>query len=189
MRFGFFGGTQPNKGLSDVLDAASALRDAGLPFGLWLYGPGDCRAEVERRGLGDHVRLGGLRDPDDMAEAYDAIDVAVMASRVPEPLGRIPLEAASSGAPSIVPAIGGLPETIADGENGLLFRFRDVPDLARQMRRVIEDTGLMARLLGGVRPPTCADEGVAAVERFYYEVLGRTVVPASLPHGDPAATP
>ena len=173
LRFGFVGGTQPNKGLSHVLEAASGLARRGLRFELHLWGPGleTVVAELPHRGLAQHARVRGLYAPHEIARVFSEIDVAVMATIVPEPFGRIPLEAAASGAPSIVPAVGGLVESVSDGTNGFLFRFRDRQDLERQMARVLEERGLFQRLARALQPPRRTEDAVGEIEAFYRKIL------------------
>ncbi len=127
LRFGFLGGFQQTKGIWDVLDASASLKREALDFELHIWGPNleQGRDEVARRGLEDRVFLRGMYAPNEMWSVYSEIDVALMATTVCEPLGRIPLEAAASGAPTIAPAIGGITETIRDGVDGLLYKFSD----------------------------------------------------------------
>ena len=56
------------------------------------------------------------------------------------------LEAMAAGAPAAVSAIGGNPEVIRDGENGLLFAVDDRDGIARAMARLVGDGALAERL-------------------------------------------
>jgi len=176
LRFGFIGGSQPNKGLSLLLGAVGALRREGLAFELHLWGPDQraAGAEVARSGLGDRVRLRGTYGPADLWGVYAEMDVAVMATLVSEPFGRVPQEAAAMGAISIVPAVGGLTEQIRDGVDGLLFRFRDADHLTRQMRRVLTEPDLLPRLMANLWEVPDTRVQAARVEAFYDEVLGQS---------------
>jgi glycosyltransferase involved in cell wall biosynthesis len=106
--------------------------------------------------------------------AYAQIDAAVMATTVCEPLGRVPQEAAASGAPAIVPAIGGLVESVSDEVNGLLFPFRSSDHLAAQMERILLEPGLYDRLRAGLTNVPEPRDSAAAVEAVYLAALAST---------------
>jgi len=172
-RFGFMGGFQPNKGIWDVLDAAAALKRDGFDFELHIWGPEQEAADEElvERDLGDRVVLHGMYQGPGIWAAYDAIDVAIIATTVPEPFGRIPVEAAAAGAPTIGARVGGITESIRHEVNGLLFDFRDGADLTRQMQRILEEPGLYDKLREGLAPPVDTRTTGAAVEAAYRAVL------------------
>ena len=155
LRFGFMGGFQPNKGIWDVLDAAAVLKRDRLDFELHIWGPAQEAAhhELERRDLLDRVVLRGMYEASAIWKAYDEIDVAIIATTVPEPFGRIPLEAAAVGAPTIGARVGGISESIRHEANGLLYDFRDAADLTRQMQRILKEPGLYERLRDGLAMP------------------------------------
>jgi len=176
LRFGFMGGFQPIKGVWDVLDAAAALKAEGGEFELHIWGPeqGAAKEEIARRGLQDRVSLRGVYGPEDVWSAYEAIDVAIVATTVADNFPLIPLEAAAAGAPTIGARAGGIPEQIQDGVNGLLYDFRDSVDLQRQMQRILEEPGLFQKLSDGLSPPVDTRTRGAAVEAAYRRVLKST---------------
>jgi D-inositol-3-phosphate glycosyltransferase len=167
------GGFQPTKGIWHILDAATALEAEGLDFELHVWGPGqeDGEHEVVARGIADRVFLRGMYKTEDLWAVYDEIDAAIIATTVPEPLGRIPLEAAASGAPTIGANVGGIPESIRNEVDGLLYDFRDVADLTRQMRRILEEPGLYERLRKGLAKPVDTWTRAAAIEAACRSVL------------------
>ena len=174
LRFGFLAGFQLTKGITDVLTAAASLKQDGLSFEIHVWGPNleSGVSELSKRGLEERVFLRGMYAPNEMWSVYQEIDVALMATTVCEPLGRIPLEAAAAGAPTIAPAIGGITETIRDDIDGLLYKFRDARDLEHKMRRVLQEPGLVGRLIDGLRPVQDTRQRGEAVEAFYYRILG-----------------
>jgi D-inositol-3-phosphate glycosyltransferase len=112
-----------------------------------------------------------MYQPTEMWEVYCAIDVAVMATTVCEPFGRIPLEARAVGAPTIAPAIGGLRESIRHGVDGLLYRFGDSKDLELQMRRILTEQGLYRKLCTGLQPVLDTRARGEALEAVYRAIL------------------
>jgi glycosyltransferase involved in cell wall biosynthesis len=152
--FGFLGQIVPIKGLLTLLQALSGLV-ADPRWKLLIAGrdpqPGaphehTCRERVKHLGLEGRVRFLGFLE--DVSDFYQAIDVAVVPS-LEEPLGRIPLEAAAHARPAIASAVGGLPETIRDGETGWLVPGGDPQRLSETLKSCLDglspDIGLAAR--------------------------------------------
>jgi len=61
------------------------------------------------------------------------------------------IEAMGSGLPIIATAVGGTPELIRDGENGLLVPNEDDNALAVALQRLIDDAALRDRLAAQAR--------------------------------------
>jgi glycosyltransferase involved in cell wall biosynthesis len=61
------------------------------------------------------------------------------------------LEAMAAGRAVVASSVGGIPETIVDGDNGLLVPPRDEAALARALEQVVGDEALRARLAGRAR--------------------------------------
>src|SRR5262249_26239392 len=105
-----------------------------------------CHQQVTRLGLSKRVKFLGFLN--DVQPFYEAIDLAIVPS-LTEPMGRIPLEAASYAKPCIAFAAGGLPETIKHGETGWIVpvgkveRLRDA--LSNFLAYPSPEIGLAAR--------------------------------------------
>src|SRR5262249_56903348 len=95
----------------------------------------DVRAEHERLGLGGTVRLLGYRE--DATRLIAAADVYVLASDH-EGLPVTVMEALALGVPVVATAVGGLPEVVRSGENGVLVPPGDPLALADAIARALE---------------------------------------------------
>jgi glycosyltransferase involved in cell wall biosynthesis len=71
--------------------------------------------------------------------------VFVLASRT-EGAGRVLVEAMAAGKPVIASRVGGIPEYVKDGVNGLLFEAGDVAGLAEKLRLMLSSPELRKRL-------------------------------------------
>jgi glycosyltransferase involved in cell wall biosynthesis len=73
-----------------------------------------------------------------LAEWYRAADVCVQASRE-EGLGFSPLEALACGVPVVAADVGGLRDTIRDGDTGWTYRPGDASSLAHALRAALDN--------------------------------------------------
>lgn len=83
------------------------------------------------------------------------------------------LEFLACGLPVLGANVGGIPDQVRDGENGLLFRANDRADLARAITRLSREDGLVERLRAGVRPPKSMPEHAREMARVYEEIAHR----------------
>jgi glycosyltransferase involved in cell wall biosynthesis len=161
------------KNYAGLLAAARTVLDAGTPIRFVAAGQGPLEAEVHARhrdlALGDRFELLGYRD--DTTRLIAAADLFVLASDH-EGLPVTVMEALTLGVPVIAPAVGGLPEIVATGENGILVTPGSSDALAAAIERAAEPSE-HARLAAGAR--TTGDrfssrEAVSAIETVYATV-------------------
>ena len=95
------------------------------------------------------INLAGRFPNDRMADELSRIDVLVVPSVWYENAPLVVYAALAAGVPVVATDLGGLSETISHGRNGLLFEPADAADLARQLRRLVDEPGLLAALREG----------------------------------------
>jgi len=148
---GVAGRLTAQKALGDTLEALARVPDVAL----LVLGDGPERAELERRagelGLADRVRFLGAGTRDDVIALFRAVDAALLTSAW-ENLPHTLLEALATGTPVIATAVGGIPEVVRDGENGLLVPPRDVAEIAAAIDRLVRDDVLRASLAASAAP-------------------------------------
>jgi glycosyltransferase involved in cell wall biosynthesis len=69
--------------------------------------------------------------------------------------------------------LGGMPEFVRHERDGLLFGLEDHGGLARQLRRLVEEPGLLERLRAGIEPVKTIQENVDELEVMYGGLLAR----------------
>ncbi len=128
-----------------------------LPWfvGIWNAAAKDLDAMLVIVGDGAEViptsaRVCVLPPADDTAELYAAADAFVLPS-VSEGLSNSLLEAMASGLAVVASAVGGTAETVEDGKTGLLFDKDDAATATKNIKRIINDNELRARLGAGAR--------------------------------------
>jgi glycosyltransferase involved in cell wall biosynthesis len=182
MVFAFVGRMSREKGPHIFAKAAREALRSGLDAEFAFYGesPGEGDADLDREVIGlasggetaERFRMGGFHE--DVAAVLREVDVVVLPS-LREGLGMAAIEALARGRPVIASRVGGLPEVVVDGKNGLLVEAGSAEELARAMVRLASDPVLYARLAAGA-PETVrrysVDGMTQSVISCYKEVLG-----------------
>jgi glycosyltransferase involved in cell wall biosynthesis len=135
-RFLYVGQIESYKGINLMLAALSRLPD-DMRWQLDIVGDGSMMPLL-RRQRDQHISLRGKLPPEDVARTYANATVLIVPSLCEENAPMVIAEAAAQGLPAVAAAIGGIPEMVKDGENGLLFKPGDADDLALQLRRIDE---------------------------------------------------
>jgi glycosyltransferase involved in cell wall biosynthesis len=136
------------KGHATLLKSVRILRDRGIRLLMLVIGDGSERSNVENLAAklqldAQSVRFLGARR--DVNELLSAVDLFVLPSDA-EGLPLSVLEAMAAGLPIIATRVGGIPELVDDGEQGVLVTPGDSEGLAGAIERVIQDPSLRARL-------------------------------------------
>jgi phosphatidyl-myo-inositol dimannoside synthase len=140
----------PRKNLGILLEAYAHLRDAGIPFRGWIVGEGPCRALWESQrdalGLAQQVEFLGIVSRRDLEDRYRRATLFCLPSRQ-EGFGIVFLEAMACGKPIVAGRRAAVPETVADGETGLLVDPDDPAELAEALAKLLLD-GELCRAMG-----------------------------------------
>lgn len=148
------------KGHLDLVEALALLRQNSAipPFRMVIAGIGPERERLESRaqecGIGGRLLLVGLQAQ--VALFYALADVMVLPSHS-EGSPNVLLEAMAAGVPSVVTAVGGVPEIAHDNENALMVERSNPKQLADAISRLMIDQALRERL---------SQAGLAVTARF-----------------------
>jgi phosphatidyl-myo-inositol dimannoside synthase len=162
----FVGRLMEVKGVDDLLAAvAQAVPDLpGLTLVVAGTGPLEerLRATSRQLGLDDRVFFVGWLDRENVAALQTAADIVAVPSRTArdgtrEAQGLSVVEALALGRPVVAGRVGGIPDAITDGENGLLVPERDPSALAGALVRIADDPQLARRL---------ADSAARSAQRY-----------------------
>ncbi len=141
----FAGRLGVQKALGVALEALAAVRGVTLA----IAGDGPEREPLQRRahelGLDGRASLLGAVSRETVLRLFRAADASLLSSSW-ENFPHTVVEALAVGCPVIATAVGGVPEVVRDGENGLLVPPGDPDALAAAIRRFFGDDELRRRL-------------------------------------------
>lgn len=152
----------------------AALREPRVRFVVVGEGPEESaiRASVDEYGLGQRVRLLGLRA--DVSRLLRAADVNLLTS-INEGIPLTVIEAMAAGLSVVSTAVGGIGEVVLDGQTGLLAPAGNAEVLAQHLLRLAGDEDLRERLGQAGRARAFAhfseDEMLDSYELLYREML------------------
>jgi N-acetyl-alpha-D-glucosaminyl L-malate synthase BshA len=169
---------RPVKRIRDVLEVfARVARE--VPARLMLIGDGPDRSVAEylarQHKIQDRVHFIGKQD--NVNELLPLADLMVMPSEM-ESFGLAALEAMACGVPTIATDVGGVPELIENGRNGLLFGVGDVDAMASAAIGLLQDEARLRAMSEAGRKTAqdhfCASRVIPLYEEYYDRVIGRT---------------
>lgn len=152
VRLMFAGRMTESKGILDVVTSVALLREEGRHVELVVAGGSTAEEQrklddaVSRLGLHDAVRMLGHVPPGELAAAYEAADIFVFPSYFAEGFPRVLYEAMMFSAAIVTAEMPGIRDFLVDEQNCLYCAIRNPHDVARQVRRLIDEPQLAKRL-------------------------------------------
>ena len=150
---GYIGQFAINKGIWDFIHAAERVLTMNDECRFVLIGQAD-ETNVFYRELVTYLRVKNLADRivfvgwvQRIEQAYAALNVVVVPSRIEDAAPNVILEAAASGVPAIATPVGGSPELVAENETGFLVGVQQPEEIAQRIIQLAGDPDLR-RLMG-----------------------------------------
>ena len=184
LRFGFIGTLLPMKGIDILIEAFKQIKNRNvelLIFGKLLpYAGYEGYMHVLRKTAGkdSRIRLMGDFDHKEAGKVFSGLDVLVVPSIWPENWPLVIAEAFLYKTPVVASRIGGIPELIEDGKNGLLFNAGDAHDLKDKLQRFIDDRPLLDALKNTVTKVKTIEEHAIEIEQIYAWLIEKSLAVA-----------
>lgn len=165
------------KGYEVLLPAARELIDRGLPVRFVALGVGPLHDEVSelhaKLGLGERfLLLGGRSDAMRVVAGFDIFTLPSWSEGCPVSV----MEALTLGVPVVASAVGGIPDAVTHGMEGLLIAPGDPGELAEALTLLVLDPSARARMSVAARARGAQFDitpSVRRAEAIYLEVIGR----------------
>lgn len=162
------------KGTYDILEAAPQVIARCPEAEFQLGGDGEVeavRAAAGEAGLTDHFKVLGWVSGEKKEARLAEAKVFLLPS-YHEGLPVAILEAMAHGLPVVTTPVGGIPEVVRDGVNGLLIPPGDPADLAAAVLRLLQDNELAERLAANAQRDAETGCSVESVLGQLYRIYG-----------------
>jgi len=177
LRFGFIGNLLPAKGVHILIQSFNNIRNQNVE--LKIYGQAVSYKSILTNYLGyirkiarnKNIRFMGGFDNKDVAKVFAEIDILVVPSIWYENSPLIIQEAFAAQTPVIASRIGGIPELIDDGINGVLFEPNNPEDLYEKINLIIENPSLIEKIRQNIKPPKSIEENAKEMEEIYSKLI------------------
>lgn len=138
----FVGGNMQRKGLPTLIFASQQIIKIFPDCEFLVVGKDNAENKMksltEKLGVHNHFIFWGWQDQAQLIQLYRKSDIFVLPS-LTEAFGVVILEAMACGIPVIASNVGGIPEIITDGENGILVPPDDSKILAEVIINLLQD--------------------------------------------------
>lgn len=162
----------PLKGHDLMLRALARLADRHPSLRLLVVGDGPERAGLEalasELGVAGRVRFTGLRR--DVLRLLAGADIGVLPS-AHEAVPLSVIEQMASGLPVVVTDVGGLPDIVADGQEGYVVPSGDVDALTRRVGELVDDAETRQTLGKAARRRAESEFSIEQSARAYERML------------------
>jgi len=172
LRFTYLGNIHPTKGLDVVIQAFNILDTKKIQLNIYgniqhtVYFQQVMNMNLKR----EIVKYHGPYKPEDLPGILSKTDVAVIPSRS-ESYSFVVRECLHAKVPVIASNVGGIPEIIKDGKNGLLFESGNYRDLASKLRFLIQNPKKVIKFRKRIQPVRNIAEDAEQLEVIYRKVL------------------
>lgn len=153
----FVGNMSKAKGLHILLDALKIVRKnhpnvnlllgLDIPLDEFKKGNSEIKRKIEQLGLSDNViPLGIIKDLPTVMRNSAILVAPFTSTQGPADYPLVILEAMASGLPVVASNVGGIPEIVKHGENGLLVKPNNPIDLANAIIYLLDDPNTIEKM-------------------------------------------
>jgi len=176
IRFAFIGNMMPAKGLHVLIKSFYGI--APCKAQLVIYGTAySYKSElsgytqhIRSMAFQDNIKLMGAFHHERIGDIFENIDVLIVPSLWQENAPLVIQEAFLAKTPVIASRIGGIPELVVDGVNGLLFEPGNVTQLRGLIDRVIENPSILDELRKNIPAVKTIEENARELEEIYRQL-------------------
>ena len=169
--------TLPDKAVDALIASFSTIAESYPEVDLLIAGDGPSReviaGQIDTLKLARRVKLMGKADAAQIRSFNRGALFFAMPSRILEGQPVALLEASAAGLAMIATRIGGVPEIISDGENGLLVEKDDMAGLTKALKTLLDNRSFRETAGQSAYARACAEYDISRAADRYMELYER----------------
>jgi len=146
----FIGGNMQRKGLPTLIEAAPLIKKYNPHVEFWIVGKDKAESKMKilakKWGVYDSFQFLGWKDRNQLLQIYSQASIFTLPS-ITEAFGVVILEAMAAGLPVVATNVGGIPEIINSGENGITIPPGNSNELANAIINILDNENLRVKLI------------------------------------------
>ena len=154
LNIGFIGGVMPQKGVHMLVAAAQFFDPSEVEFHAYGFAIPEYLVELTRLDIKKIVKFHGEYSQAQLAEIAHGLDIAVVPSVWEDCAPLVVLELHAMRLPVIAARIGGIPDFITEGIDGLLYDPFDLKSLVDAIRICLDNPGMVSDMRRNLSAPT-----------------------------------
>lgn len=173
LRLIFLGRISPFKGLDILIEAVSGLQEEKVRLDIFGSSQDDsyekeCREKSRHK---QNIKWGGSLPQSQVIQSLRGYDALCLCSTFSEMSPLVIQEAFAAGIPVIASNVYGNAEQVKTNVNGLLFQFKSVKDLQKQLQRCIDEPNLLNKLKKNIQKPRSFEEVAYDYSMLYQAII------------------
>lgn len=178
LRLGFIANLLPAKGAHVLIQCFNNIENENIE--LKIYGRvlsykgilGNYLNYIKKIAKNKNIKLMGGFNNKNISEIFSEIDILVVPSIWYEASSIVTMEAFASQVPVIASDIGGIPELIKDGVDGLLFNPGNVGALRKKLEYAINNREIITKFKENIPKIKSIEENAREIEEIYSRLIG-----------------
>jgi len=178
IRFAFIGTILPAKGIHILIESFNNINRANAELNIYgrLYpytGFEHYPPYLKKLVKNENIKFMGEFNQSEIVNIFSEIDILVVPSVWYENSPLVIKEAFLSKTPVIASRIGGIPELVTDGVNGLLFNPGDAGDLQRKIQYIIDNRDILRKFSENIPKIKNIEDNAKEIEEIYVNLINK----------------
>ncbi|HRS01990.1 MAG TPA: glycosyltransferase, partial [Bacteroidota bacterium] len=173
IRFGFIGSILIHKGIHIIYQASEMLKNEPVEFYLYGMGSPDLINALSKSFPNSKVIYKGAYTENDLVNIAKEIDAIIIPSIWEEGGPLTAPESIAMGLPIIGANIGGIPDFVQDGVNGLLYQYDNPASLAEKIQQIIDNNDLIMKFKDNLKLSFTFQDYISHISLIYQNITNK----------------